>query len=72
MVRGYGVYMDDTPQFFKTTVTIFTRFDGTNVELSQLAREAEDGDGICVEFTSESVTQAELPQDARAFFDGSL
>jgi hypothetical protein len=41
---------------FKTTIVIWSEGDGTQVELSHLAREAEIGDAYCSRCGSELIT----------------
>lgn len=57
---------------YKTTVVIWSAYDGTKMELSSLADQAENGNAICTVFRSERVADpASDPQftpDARDFF----
>jgi hypothetical protein len=40
---------------YKTTIVIWSEYDGAKVELSALAREAEQGEAYCSSYRSESV-----------------
>jgi hypothetical protein len=61
--------MGTTPRYYKSTITIYSEFDPTKVELSTLAREAETGDAICTSFGTEEVAPDNMPQDAASFFE---
>lgn len=54
--------------FYKTTIVIYSEFDPTQVELSDLAREATDGEAICVSSQTEQVEDL-IDQTARSFFE---
>lgn len=53
---------------YKTTITIYSEYPGGRVELSDLAREAEQGDAYCATQVTEEVPASELPPGAAEFF----
>lgn len=53
---------------FRADITIYSEFDPVSVELSQLAREAEEGSAICTTFRGEPVEYRDMPEQAREFF----
>ena len=55
--------MDERKGLWKTTVTIWTKYDGENVELRELAEEAESGQGFCSAFHSVFVPEEKLDED---------
>jgi hypothetical protein len=55
--------------YFRSTVEIVSDFDPSKVELADLARDATDGDSICVSERVEPIDAADLPDSARSFFD---
>lgn len=54
---------------YRSTITIYSDFDAGEVELSTLAREAEEGSAICTDFKIVQVPDNELPESATSFFD---
>lgn len=54
-------------RFYKTTVTIYSPYPGDQVELTDLARDADRGDSICTDLKTVEVTREQLPQDAASF-----
>jgi hypothetical protein len=54
---------------YRSTITIYSHFDPSRVELSALAREAEEGAAICTHFDFEPVADTDLPEDAASFFN---
>jgi hypothetical protein len=56
---------------YKTTVVIWSEFDGTTIELSELARDAEVGESYCAFSRSELVEDPESDPfwDGTDFFD---
>lgn len=54
---------DDLKGLYKTTVVIWTDFDGETVELETLAREATSGGGYCVKQDSVLVPWVDLRDD---------
>lgn len=59
---------------YKTTVVIWSEYDGSKLDLSSLAYQAEDGDAICTTHKSEQVADPAADPawdgDAQAFFFG--
>jgi hypothetical protein len=55
----------------KHTIVIWADWDGTNSELSYLAREAEQGDAYCSLFSSELIAEPDKDPawDGTEFFD---
>ena len=47
----------------KTTIVIWSEYDGTTVELSRLAREAEEGDAYCSRSSSQLVESPDWDAD---------
>jgi hypothetical protein len=54
---------------WKSVITIYSDFDPQQVELSALAREAEDGGAICDSMKATVVPDTELPEGVQEFFD---
>lgn len=54
-------------KYAKHTITIYSPFLNDR-ELSQLAREAEEGEAICTDYAKTFVAADELPEEAREFF----
>jgi hypothetical protein len=54
---------------FRSTITIYSEFDPGSVELSALAREAEEGSAICTGFAFKTVARDAMPEQAIEFFD---
>lgn len=56
---------------FKTTIVIWSEYDGTSVEMSSLTREAEVGDAYCSQYRSELVQEPDKDPawDQTEFFD---
>lgn len=54
---------------YKTTIVIWSRFDGNEHELTMLAQEATDGVAICTEQQSVTVPDDEVPDEVRSFFN---
>lgn len=56
---------------YKTTIVIWSEYDGTERELSDLAYEAEQGDALCSRYRSEQVTDvaSDPDWDGTEFFD---
>jgi hypothetical protein len=68
-VRQYRYYCERTSTvLYKATITIYSDFDPLKVELSALAREAENGAAICTTYTAVPVTPDALPEEAAEFF----
>lgn len=44
-----------TPPLYRTTIVIWSRFNANKVELSELARAAEDGDAYCSSYRADYV-----------------
>ena len=55
--------------YYKATITIYSDFDPARVELSDLAREAEEGAAICTSQQVEAVAHDALPEEAAEFFE---
>jgi hypothetical protein len=55
----------------KTTVVIWSEFDGTEVELEALARETTEGEAYCCRYRSELVADpvTDPDWDGTEFFD---
>lgn len=53
---------------YRATITIYSEFDPAKVELSALAREAEEGSAIVADYKIEPVEAHELPESAAEFF----
>jgi hypothetical protein len=66
------VYATDGP-LWKSTITIWSRFNPQQVELSTLAREAETGEAYCAEMTAALVEHPETDPkwDGTEFFQES-
>jgi hypothetical protein len=62
-----------TGALYKSTIVIWSEYDGTSVELSTLAREAETGDAYCSASRSELVQEpsADADWDGTEFFDNA-
>lgn len=61
-----------TRPLYKTTAVIWSEFDGTEVELSDLARQAEQGDAFCSHHMSEKIEDPDSDPsfpDNEFFFD---
>jgi hypothetical protein len=56
---------------FKTTIVIWTEYDPSGLELTELASQAESGDGYCSRMTSALVARPEKDPawDRTRFFD---
>ena len=61
--------MEEQDTYYRTVVEIYSRFDGEQVELVDLAQAATDGDAICVRQSSAPVQRGDLPGEATNFFD---
>lgn len=48
---------------YKTTIVIWSEYDGTTVELSDLARDAEVGESYCSRYRSEQCANPEADPD---------
>lgn len=60
--------MSAPKQLWKTTIVIWTEYDGSLVEITDLAREATSGEGFCSSSDSVLVTdKAQFP--GTEFFD---
>ena len=53
---------------YKSTIIIYSDFDPQQVELSALAREAEEGSAICDSQQVSIVPDSELPEGVHEFF----
>jgi hypothetical protein len=53
---------------YRTLITIYSNYDGTKIELVDLARAATDGDAYCEQQTSSRINKADLPTGAMEFF----
>lgn len=54
---------------YMSVITIYSDFDPAQVELSTLAREAEEGSAaICTDYRSTEVRDTDLPEQASEFF----
>lgn len=58
-------------EFYKTTIVIYTDYDPANMEISQLAREAECGDAICTGNNTRTVQRRSVPEEAIEFLTES-
>lgn len=54
---------------YKTTIEIWTEYDGAAVTLDYLAFEAIEGSAICTRQTSEQIPAVDAPADVQSFFD---
>lgn len=56
---------------YKTTIVIWSEYDGSEVDLEDLAREAVQGDAYCSKQISELIAEAEsdVDWDGTEFFD---
>lgn len=52
---------------YRTTIVIWSEFDPSDMELSWLAREAEEGEALC---TKNDITYVEKPEDDPDFEEG--
>lgn len=55
-------------KLWKATIVIYSPFNPGDIELSALAREAEQGEAYCSEQSADVVEESELPEGAREFF----
>ncbi len=60
--------MGSNKPLFKTTIEIWTRYDGSFVDLSVLAEEADTGAGYCSRQSSEKVDPQTAPDEVTSFF----
>jgi len=54
--------------YWKSTVVIYSAFPPGDIELTDLAREADAGDAICTDMQVEQVNPDKLPEAAASFF----
>ena len=54
-------------EYTKHTIVIYSP-PTSGIELSALARDAEEGDSYCASYEMKTVTDADLPEDAHGFF----
>ena len=59
---------------YKTTIVVWSEYDGTAVELEDLAREATSGDAYCARFRSEPIVDpaSDPDWDGTEFFAASV
>ena len=53
---------------YKSVITIYSEFDPSKLELSELAREAEDGSAICNGMTVEQAQDKDVPVGVLDFY----
>jgi hypothetical protein len=51
------------PELYKTTIIIWSRYDGDKVQLSDLAYQAEEGDAYCSKQSSVLIPQPDTDPD---------